>query len=37
MGKLLEDFEMVCTDFDHVLKKRGETIQGGYYLREDTN
>ena len=37
MGKLFEGFKILCTDFDHILEKRGETIQGGYYLREDTN
>ena len=40
MGKLFEGFKKfyVCTsDFDHILEKSGETIQGGYYSREDTN
>jgi hypothetical protein len=34
MAKLLEGLKM---DFDHILEKSGETIQGGYYSREDTN
>ena len=37
MRKLFAGFKILCTDFDHILKKRGETIQGGYYSREDTN
>ena len=32
-----EGFKIACTDFDHILEKCGETIQGGYYSREDTN
>ena len=27
MGKLFEGFKILCTDFDHILEKRGETIQ----------
>ena len=37
MGKLLEAFKILCSDFDHIWGKRGETIQGGYFSREDTN
>jgi hypothetical protein len=29
MGKLLEGFKILCTDFDHILEKMGEIIQGG--------
>jgi hypothetical protein len=38
-GELLEGFKILFTDFDHILEKREETIQGqgGYYSREDTN
>ena len=28
MGKLLEGFKILCSDFDHVLEKRGDIIQG---------
>ena len=28
MWKLFEGFKILCTDFDHILEKRGETIQG---------
>ena len=40
MGRLFEDFQIVCTDYDHTLGKRGDTIQGrtlykgGHYLRK---
>ena len=37
MGKLFEGLTILCTNFDHILEKSGETIQGGYYSREDTN
>ena len=40
MGKLLEGFKKIMcllSDFDHILEKSGETIQGGYYSREDAN
>ena len=41
MGKLLEGFKISCTDFDHSLEKRRETVQRRtnqiYYSREDTN
>ena len=29
MGKLFEGFKIVCTDFDRILEKMGETFQGG--------
>ena len=29
MRKLLEAFKLLCSDFDHILEKRGESIQGG--------
>jgi hypothetical protein len=28
MGKLFEGFKILCSDFDHILEKRGKTIQG---------
>ena len=34
MGKLFEGFKMLCSDFNHILKKRGETIQGGILIKE---
>jgi hypothetical protein len=37
MGKLLEGFKILCTDFDHILEKNGKVFKGGYYSREDTN
>jgi hypothetical protein len=43
MGKLLKAFKILFRDFDHILEKREETIQGrilfkgGYYSREDTS
>ena len=33
VGKLLEAFKILCTDFDHILGKRGETIQGGIFFK----
>ena len=33
MGKLFEGFKMLCTDFDHILEKRGETIQGEIFFK----
>jgi hypothetical protein len=39
VGKLLEAFKILCTDFDfdHILDKRGKLFKGGYSSREDTN
>jgi hypothetical protein len=38
MGKLvLEAFKNLCSDFDHILEKRGKTIQEGYFSRADAN
>ena len=28
--------KLLWTDFDHILEKKGKTIQGGYSSREDT-
>jgi hypothetical protein len=28
MGKLFEGFEILCSDYDYILEKSGETIQG---------
>ena len=30
----LEDFKNLCTDFDHVLEKNKETIQGSLLIKE---
>jgi hypothetical protein len=35
MGKLLEGFENLCTDFDQILKKAGKLFKRGYFSRED--
>jgi hypothetical protein len=37
MGKLFEGFTILCTDFDHILEKRGKPFKGGYSSREDAN
>jgi len=37
VGKLLEAFKILCTDFDHILEKKGKLFKGGYSSREDTN
>ena len=34
LGKLLEGFKILCTDFDHILEKKGGTIQGGIFYKE---
>ena len=40
MGRLIEDFEILFTDYDYILGKRGDSIQGrllykgGHYLRK---
>ena len=40
MWKLFECFKILCTDFDYILEKSGETIKegvlfkGGYELRK---
>ena len=34
MGKLLEGFKILCTDFDQILEK---LFKGGYCSREGTN
>ena len=39
MGKLLEAFKMLCTDFDHILEKKGgklfkgDTLQGKILIK----
>jgi hypothetical protein len=33
MGKLFEGFKIVCTNFDHILEKRGGNIQGGIFFK----
>ena len=35
MGTLFEGFQVLCTDYDYILGKRGDSIQGGQYIRED--
>jgi hypothetical protein len=35
MGRLFEGFEILCTDYDHILEKRGIVFKGGHYIRED--
>ena len=35
MGTLFEGFEILCTDYDYVLGKRGIVFKGGHYIRED--
>ena len=32
-GKLLKGFRILCSDFDHILKKKEETIQGGILFK----
>ena len=33
MVPLLEVFKILCTDFDHILEKTVETIQGGILFK----
>ena len=33
MGKLFQGFKILCTNFDHIVEKKGETIQGGDILQ----
>ena len=33
MGRLCEGFEILCTDYDHILKKRGIVFMRGHYMR----
>ena len=35
MGKLFEGFNILCTEFDHILGKKGEIIQGGILFKEE--
>ena len=40
MGTLFEGFEILCTDYDHILKKGGIggiVSKGGHYVRKDIN
>ena len=40
MGTLFEEFQILCTDYDYILGKRGDIIQrrtfykGGHYSRK---
>ena len=40
MGRLFEGFEILCTDYDHMLEERADIIQGrtlykgGHYSRK---
>ena len=40
MGTLFEGFQMLCTDYDYILRKMGDSIQGrtlykgGHYSRK---
>ena len=42
MGTLFEGFQILCTDYDYILGKRGDIIQrrtfykGGHYSRKNT-
>ena len=36
MGTLFEGFQDLCTDYDYILGKKGDSIQGRtLYIRED--
>ena len=35
MGWLFEGFQIVCTDYDYILGKRGIVFKRGHYIRED--
>jgi hypothetical protein len=35
MGRLFEGFQILCTDYDYILGKRGIVFKGGHYVRED--
>ena len=35
MGTLFEGFQILCTDYDNILGKRGIVFKGGDYIRED--
>jgi hypothetical protein len=34
MGRLFEGFEILCTDYEHILEKRGDIIQGKTLFKE---
>ena len=34
MGTLFEGFEILCTDYDYILGKRGDSIQGRTLFKE---
>ena len=34
MGKLFEGFKILFTDFDHILEKKGKTIQSWILFKE---
>ena len=33
----MEGFKILCTDFDHILEKKGKLFKWGYCSREGTN
>jgi hypothetical protein len=35
MGKLFDDFKILCSDSDSILKNGGKLFKGGYYSRRD--
>ena len=37
MGRLFEGFEILCTDYDHMLEKVGILFKGGHYSRKYGN
>ena len=34
MWKLFQGFKILCNDFDHILEKKGKTIQGWMLFKE---
>ena len=34
MGRLLEGFQILCTDYDYILERRGDSIQGRTLFKE---
>ena len=34
MGTLFEGFQILCTDYDYILEKRGDSIQGRTLFKE---
>ena len=35
MGRLFEGFENLCTDYNHMLEKRGILFKEGHYIMGD--